>query len=778
MNPANFDQFSSRQLRASCERHGFTSTFLLLHKKSILSPRKSLQMDIKSPSGSISDLGDDERVNSSTPIRDLNCNISDENIRDRGENVLESSLETQQNTISSANTTDQSYQDVPESWRDSGAFFENVPSGDQSISSQDTNSQEESRDSSCRFSKIRELNEGFSRKRTEKKSRVNCCRFCNWYNTSNNTSRCINHAKNCKGFDPDVRERLVSSYNLETNLDYSSRNSKLNLMWAKVIAANNFSFRSLESQSFKDFLKFIQIGWKVDDRHLYSSKHVSKLGYLVDKQFINRLKTMPRYSLSAEFDHWLDSTKRSLFGLIVTFVNGDRHIVNLEDVSCDGKSAEVIVEGINRSLKAMPSVSLNSIMSDSDSACKKAREMIVETKEYQHIIQHRCIAHLLNRMGDCFTTKAVIRETMGWAESVSAFSSNDPKIRAKVKETGAKKVVKGCQTRWYANADMLDSLVSNQTVIVEEVTRNITASESDRRINLVRKVEHWDKIKLASKLMRPMADCIATAERKSGSLGEAVKSMLELGRGFFTSDWNNSLNIAAIESYLTYFSTKKLDSEEFGLCIAAYILDRRHNLDYITEDGIDLALGSVTLVAMKSDVSSETIEKSLVPEFNNYCLWKGKYGRPAKISETALDWWSSLRDRGSFEEVAIRIARLRSSSANIERTFSILKLVQGYSRTNFNIETLLNLAKVRVSEDECLHDFLELSIRDEIDEEVASQDISSQSSTRSESSVALQSLSIENNANNATTAHLRALTSRNTRVLYRSFSKLVNFKIV
>lgn len=716
-----------------------------------------------------SDCGCRERL-TSTPIRDLSIVYSDENAQDQEENSgFENRSESVINTTTSTNTVDQDNSLPSEYLCDGGAFF-------------GVEEQAESRDGSSKFTKFKELNDCFLRRPTQKGSPKVYCKFCHtWSITTTNSDRLVNHAKRCKNFDEDVRKSVILEYNQVTNMDYNDRNNKLNLLWAKTMAANNFSFRSLESKTFKDFVATAISGWRVDDRHIFSSKHITKLGNLADQQFMNKLKNMPRHSISAEFDHWLDSTKRSLFGFILTFMDGSRHIVSLEDVSQEGKTAEVIVEGISRSFRAILPIAVNSITSDSDAACKKAREMIVETAEYQHIIQHRCVAHLLNRMGETFTNKAVIVDTINWAETVSGFCSSDPKIRAKIKEAGNKRVVKGCSTRWYANADMLDSLVANEAVIVEEVTANTSAKDSQKRINLIKKEEHWEKIRFASKLMRPIADCIEVAERKTGSLGEALKSILELGRSLFNLDWDNSLNIAAVESYLTYISTKKLSCEEFGLFLAAYVLDRRYNLDYITKDGIDLAFGAVILVAIKTDVTREKMEQSLLHEYNNYVLWKGKYGRPARKNETAIDWWSSLRDRGVFEEVAIRIARLRSSSANIERTFSILKLIQGHSRTNFNIETLVNLAKVRVAEDDCLHDYLDLSIRNELDEgsSIIDQSFSSsQLSTICESSFCSQSLSPEDEDDPTTRSHLGALRSRDSRELYRKLSQYIDFNRV
>lgn len=55
------------------------------------------------------------------------------------------------------------------------------------------------------------------------------------------------------------------------------------------------------------------------------------------------------------------------------------------------------------------------------------------------------------------------------------------------------------------------------------------------------------------------------------------------------------------------------------------------------------------------------------------------------------------RDVKILRTLALRCANLRSSSANTERIFSIIKLIQGPCRARFSIATIEHIARIKVS---------------------------------------------------------------------------------
>lgn len=85
-------------------------------------------------------------------------------------------------------------------------------------------------------------------------------------------------------------------------------------------------------------------------------------------------------------------------------------------------------------------------------------------------------------------------------------------------------------------------------------------------------------------------------------------------------------------------------------------------------------------------------------EFSKYCAQKGGLSRDQPKDMSASTWWSGVSTCPGLRQVAMRIARLRSSSANIERTFSKLKWFQGDRRGNLSIETLTHLGRIKIFE--------------------------------------------------------------------------------
>lgn len=130
-------------------------------------------------------------------------------------------------------------------------------------------------------------------------------------------------------------------------------------------------------------------------------------------RMLGLVRSSDDYFLSIEFDHLSDFSHRSILAIIATTSNGARIMIALEDASLYGKTADDIVEPLKKNLDQFPKAKINSIISDSASSCKKAREELTKDPDFQHIIQHRCLAHLLHSMGDKFSEDPVISIKIG-----------------------------------------------------------------------------------------------------------------------------------------------------------------------------------------------------------------------------------------------------------------------------------------------------------------------------------------------------------------------------
>lgn len=565
-------------------------------------------------------------------------------------------------------------------------------SGELETASQSTQAQSEifTCSSQSSYKKIPELNEYFTRSRLMDGRAENTCKSCGTAFKTKEMTRLMNHVKKCPLLEKHRRDVIVDK--IEGAL--SGEKQRLNLLWTSVIVENNIPIKCVESRSFKKFAREVAPKWKVATRHQLSELHVPILAKNTEVEFMKRLCNTGDPVVSVEFDHWQDANTRSILAVILTMVDGSRYLCDLVDVSVDGHSSDVTVEKVKICLEKVPSRVINSFVSDSASVCKRARQLLVQKFDYYHVIQHRCMAHLLNRIGTQLTTKhPELFNATAWASKLASIVSNSPLLQAKIKESNMNRVKSACPVRWYSTITMFESLIQVREVIVEELGRSTTLD----RGNLVSNTTNWSIIERACQFLRPLAHCIAVSERKQGSLGESVRAILMYARKLFANDWNDQLSKAAITAFLDYYSIKKMGREEFGVLLAAYALDRRSRLHFLTEDAIDLVLETVLEIAAKTGLKKRLIDASLTDEFDSYCLGLDDYSETACDSENAVQWWTRQSNSGSLRRIAMRFAYLRASSANIERTFSTLKYIQGSNRLNLSLENMKNLASIKIS---------------------------------------------------------------------------------
>lgn len=155
---------------------------------------------------------------------------------------------------------------------------------------------------------------------------------------------------------------------------------------------NNVSLRCVESSNFKEFAHLVDYCWKYVDRHKYSSYLISAISNVIKQRFFQAM-TKAENQVTVEFDHWTDLVGRSFLGILFSTLNGSRYLDDLIEVFLEGYAAVDTVQHLARTLSKLSNRTINSIVSDSPSSCKLTRELIVETKDYKRVIQHRCMAH-------------------------------------------------------------------------------------------------------------------------------------------------------------------------------------------------------------------------------------------------------------------------------------------------------------------------------------------------------------------------------------------------
>lgn len=516
------------------------------------------------------------------------------------------------------------------------------------------------------------------------------CKYCNTGYKSRSLSRLITHCQKCQKIPNRQNIPAVLSMNLEKN-----PSSSISLDWAKVMVENNISTRTLESSSFKYFMARHVKNWKIPERGQFTGMIIPQLSRAFQCKFQTKLGKQITY-LSIEFDHWTDVTGKSIFGVIGTTISGQRFLIDLKDVSLKDHSSYVIVEDLREILEKFQPTVINSIISDGAFNCRKAREEFVRVEGFEHVIQHRCLAHLFNNIGKRITTEnKTVAETLRIATNLTNIVSNSTYWTAYMRLEGYAKIHSACPVRWYSTVIMITRLIDLKTVIM----RDILAELNLKNTNILMSLD-WNQLTEILETLKPLNKCIGALEKKDISLGEAFKQILEYCKTLFSDKFPSEFVIQARKSFLWHFDlTSKywwtFGLEQMGLHIAAYVLDRRNNMDYITDDGVDLALESITRIALKSGVTLRKCESYLVEEFEYYIENTGGYG-PMEPGQSVVDWWMERQSNGPLAKVALRLAHLKASSANIERVFSTVKHIQG-GKMSISPETLVHIGRLRIA---------------------------------------------------------------------------------
>lgn len=536
-----------------------------------------------------------------------------------------------------------------------------------------------------------QLNDFFSKVYyKEDKRNIIRCKHCPWMSQTNEMERLFRHSRRCPGLDAQQKADLDSIWQCRSSRVSTGDSGDYNRLFAKIMVVNNLPFRLLDDRSFRGLINRVCPEWKLMRRKELSNTFIRGLS----KEIVEKLnkETFAEYSLSIEFDYWKDIRRRSLLGILATGREGQRFLVELIDTTGETHSADATTDCLRRALTIDP-ILINSITSDSASNSALARMSIIQSGPFKHLINHRCMAHLLNRIGIKFVS-CVARETLMMnASRMTAKIGSNEKLQMKLEVAGLRRVVCSTAVRWYSDVNMLESL---KEVRMEATLFFRSVASDSRMLRLFEDDKFWIDLDQAILVMRPLADCIAVSEAKDSSLGSSFRSLLRLVAEFFKRDWSNPFIVEAIIAIVLYISPKKL-GEEFGLILAAYSLDRRSKFDYVTTRGKELILKQLAKIGTKSGIDNHSIRVGLLEELPAFEEQRGRFSRRARPGESPLKWWSDVESSLVLKRIALRLGNLKSSSANIERTFSLMRLSQGHLRTNMDVRTLRDITRIKLT---------------------------------------------------------------------------------
>jgi len=86
----------------------------------------------------------------------------------------------------------------------------------------------------------------------------------------------------------------------------------------------------------------------------------------------------------------------------------------------------------------------------------------------------------------------------------------------------------------------------------------------------------WPDLRRLLEVLIPISDCIAVVECASGTVCDAMRHFMGLGKAIYEADSSDTFQLASQEAFFRYFSKDKL-KQEYVLLLAAFLMDRRNN---------------------------------------------------------------------------------------------------------------------------------------------------------------------------------------------------------
>lgn len=552
--------------------------------------------------------------------------------------------------------------------------------------------------------------------------KYNVCKFCQKGSLGSMSERLFRHAaRRCKKFPSDLRTTFKDL--LEDKLNTPVPNNDWNELLTKFFTKNNIPFRVLECKIFRALLE-AKPPEKFPSREKLSSYHIPRLSRKSTTVFLKDLNNSADYNLSVEFDHWTDAIHRSILAAVVTKKDGTQHLIGTVDVSVESHTGESTMQHLVDMLAPYDPRKINAIVSDAAANCVSARQFLTMQEDFSHVIQHRCLAHFLNLIGKNVSEEKGVADIIEEANKLINFMTSEPAILAKFLEAERRRCVRYVKTRWFSTVNMLESLIANKQLAIDSVNEALNhpskKSRKDARIEGLKTLkcdQLWPDMMKLVEVFRPLANCIAVAEAKNTKLGEATREILLFANSLFAANWHDPFILVTIKAFLLYFSAQRLTLDDFGLMLTSYFLDRRYTMDFVTHKGKELVMKTLFKIGRGMGYAKSQLNNLLVDELRTFCQQEGSFGRATRADESAYDWWSKQPDVGILRKLALRLATLRSSSANVERLFSTMKHIQGPQRLRFSLETMTCVARSRLANDWIEPEYDERGLFEEHDEE-------------------------------------------------------------
>lgn len=541
------------------------------------------------------------------------------------------------------------------------------------------------------------------------------CKTCAKTFRSRCPTRLGQHVEKCS--NAQVPINTSHKEKVEKKVKLSSDVNEKNLHWTNVIIRNNIPLKTIDSIEFKNFVEKYIPDWKLPKQNELLAAYVPAASRKLTKAFQKQIQNICKPSLSIEFDFWQDIDCRPLLGVVASDLQGYKYLLDIKDAS-NASHSEVLVSELVDILAEIPSLSINCLVSNNTTVCRKARNELSRLKGYEHLIHYRCLTQFLNDVYYKITNDENVARTIVLASRLTGFISSNPIWLSRLRCLEKNSTKPERHTRLYSTVVMFERLMHLQTVIMQDIfpciEQELKASNKPGPMIIL----DWVHLGEVYKELKSLYQCISLIESKNASVGSSFKAILDYSKGLLEDETNVSQTRTVAKAvFLSQFDPSRIDQEEFGLLISSYALDRRNNMRYLTDAAIDLSLETIVRIANRTGSSLSRIQSSIIDEFNLYRDFQYDYGT-LDLANDPAKWWNE-RQASDLARIAARIAHLKASSSNIRKTYVTSKFIHSENKLNPSVSSLVHLARIKISDglifdDEELHT-LDYNIEESLD---------------------------------------------------------------
>ena len=527
------------------------------------------------------------------------------------------------------------------------------------------------------------------------------CRGCGKELLKIKNERLVEHSRRCTKSDASLIEDLLNEFDIHMGIklqnmkkvDPRSREEREELQsyrekcLVELIATDSLPLTLVDSVEFRKFAASLNEEFKIPSRRKLTRDLLPARAKFVWSTAMGRLKASPEFSLTLELDGWSSSSGQSIVAIVVTTRKGGSMLIDLVDASAESHTSqylsEIVASSVQRS--GIPTKMFNCIVTDEASNFKLARQKIKERLESDHLIEYRCLAHVLNLIGAHMSEALIIKRHLKLLVEFINTVSRNQKLTSKLCELGANRLKHPVPTRWFSTCAAINSVLALKPIL-ELVPKN-EAFAYHKWSHILDDEWFWEVLSDLKVYYDHLSSLIGRAEACNSTLGETFHDMLKYGKFLFkTLAHDFKFRDCAIIAFVTHFSRLNLD-----LMLAAYVLNPNSRLEFVTDRSLKKA--KLFMLKILFDMGYDTDSgRVLHTEFERYIqVIKNSTGE----IEDVYEWWQSSRTV-VLKVVGARLAACHSSSANTERVFSGLGRILTPSRNRLHLRTVFELMSIKI----------------------------------------------------------------------------------